>query len=698
MSFMDFVELIVFYLSTVLPALAPPAFFLFLCAMLMEPRCTRRTEAGVGLAFLLLQCVLQGGAYLAGADGTYLLTLLPLTLYLPAVVLVHILSANRFLPTCYVWLAGTMAVFFLRFWEKLLPYGPGPLITLPMKILRLVLYLAAIAALAWAAVVFLRKPFQTYVRTIPVQEAGLLFPLLMNIALLSYFTSSTTDLIPLFLALLTSLTTVILLSRYLITSVSLRAAEEKKAAIRLQMKAQQLSYEAACQKLELGRTYRHDMRQHLVVLNELLNQEKTSSAKEYIHNLDLRLTETQPEVYCGNTAVNAILAAYFTRAREVGCRVKAVVNLPDELPFEEQDLCVLLGNTLENAIYACQRMSPKQTKEIVFTAGYSPRDVLTVKIENTCAEEPVFDADGFPLSSQPGPDHGIGLRSVGAIAEKYNGLMSCGCTDRRFTIQLVLFKRMEPDVQPAASQARWRPLTSLAAIGLCLFFLNCSPALAGYLEAIPVIGSIVRVVDLRQYEIYWGASRLDVEQPVLDGPGGEDLNEPLEAYAAQLEETFRYYVSRRYKGYTSLDTSYTVLRDDGVLLIIRMDGTINVGGTVDMRRHFVMDQASGELLALPDLFFPDVNYQFPISREIKAQMEEQNNAGLGYYFLPGGSYPEEECFRSIDEEQDFYINEAGQLVIAFDEYTVAPGSMGAPEFVIPTDLLDGLLSRSDLLQ
>ena len=104
------------------------------------------------------------------------------------------------------------------------------------------------------------------------------------------------------------------------------------------------------------------------------------------------------------------------------------------------------------------------------------------------------------------------------------------------------------------------------------------------------------------------------------------------------------------------------------------------------------------MLSLADLFQSDVNYIFLISREIKAQMEERMNAGEGDYFLPGGIWSEEECFQSIDEDQDFYIDEAGQLVIVFDEYEVAPGYMGVPEFIIPTDLLDGLLAQPSPLK
>ena len=54
-------------------------------------------------------------------------------------------------------------------------------------------------------------------------------------------------------------------------------------------------------------------------------------------------------------------------------------------------------------------------------------------------------------------------------------------------------------------------------------------------------------------------------------------------------------------------------------------------------------------------------------------------------------------FRSAPD-QNFYINDENQLVIVFDEYEVAPGSMGTPEFVIPTEFLNGMLVQPSFLQ
>ena len=74
-----------------------------------------------------------------------------------------------------------------------------------------------------------------------------------------------------------------------------------------------------------------------------------------------------------------------------------------------------------------------------------------------------------------------------------------------------------------------------------------------------------------------------------------------------------------------------------------------------------IDKQKGELVQLSDLFREDYDYRKMFSDEIRTQMREQ-----------------------IDENQNFYLDSDGNLVIVFDKYEVAPGYMGCPEFPIPT--------------
>ena len=61
------------------------------------------------------------------------------------------------------------------------------------------------------------------------------------------------------------------------------------------------------------------------------------------------------------------------------------------------------------------------------------------------------------------------------------------------------------------------------------------------------------------------------------------------------------------------------------------------------------------------------------------------------------SWPEEDCFKAIDADQNFYIDKDGKLVILFEEYEVAPGSIGAPQFTVEPEVLQSILRQPSLL-
>lgn len=169
------------------------------------------------------------------------------------------------------------------------------------------------------------------------------------------------------------------------------------------------------------------------------------------------------------------------------------------------------------------------------------------------------------------------------------------------------------------------------------------------------------------------------------------MNQQIERYIAKMREKFLWYVARKYDGYVAMDTEYQIFRNDDRLFTVYFETTINVGGSSQYSRYLTLDKQTGNLLDLENLFQPDSDYIGIISQDILRQMTEQVENGEADYFIPGGIWSEDECFKEIGADQNFYINDADQLVIVFDEYEVAPGSMGRPEFIIPTDILQPIL-------
>lgn len=675
--------------------LIPPVVFLVTCVLLFQPKCKTRTARWALAGFWVVELAAQSVIYLQSRSPELVFSLLPLTLYLPAILGAHLLSRRTFVPTAAGWLLALLNQHLLLAVSKLLQTLLGQEDRLLdgqlWGWLFTALMLLSAAALLWAVCRRFRAPFHQAAGALDRGWAPLLALPVMLLAVHSYFLSSATDAMGLLLLLLTALAAFWAMTRLM----RALAAEEKAKQSRLQMEALQQDYALLQRKLELGRSYRHDQRHHMLALSALLQQRNTDAALDYVSDWQGQLTKIESRSWCESAGVNAVLSAYLTQAEDAGCAVETEVSLPGQLPVEELDLCVVLANALENAIHACQAMPSGQPRRIMLELTLADQRRLTVHVQNSSARPVEIGSDGLPVV-EAREGHGQGLKSIAAVTKKYHGMLQCDNQDGDFGLWVVLLD--------AADQPRRRgkrvPAACLGVL-LGIFLLNCMPAMAQALEAVPVLGQIIRVVDLRSYAIFWGDTGISVQQPVLQGDAQatEQVDAQSEAFLSDMRDAFVRHAAQKYQGYAGEDVSYAVVRDDETLFILRFDATINVGGSVEYHRHVVLDKQSGQVLELSDLFLQDVNYVFPISREIKAQMEEQMQAETGDYFLPGGIWPEEDCFQSIDpEQQDFYINSDGQLVIVFAEYEVAPGSMGAPEFVIPTDLLDGLLAQPSVLR
>jgi len=664
--------------------------FLLTIVALLELRYSPKASVLVAGGFLLGILALQGGLLLTGQDAMLVLTLLPLTAYLPAIICVHILSSTGFFQTCAVWTAGLLVSFTLTFGRKLLVTRVS-LSGLAYSFLVNALLLVLAAVLVVVIFKVVRIPFREYVGTSRGGWLSMTLPMLVIFALLSYFSDSTTHPTALVLIFLTALVVVFTLARSLVFSVTARRNREAEEAVKHQLDLQRQDYEVLNHKLELGRTYRHDLRHHLGALEALLRQGQAAEAADYIDRLGGQVDQLEQERWCANPTLNAVLCASIGTARQAGCEIDADIRLPAELPFNELDLCVILSNALENAVHACE-VIPTPRRKICVEAALTDGRRLTVSVQNPWDEPVSFDDDGFPIVP-PREGHGIGLRSVEAVTRKYNGIFHCSWSEGMFTLKTVLFDAAEAPKDPGEQRPRHRAAAAvLTSVFLCVFFLNCMPTLARALEDIPVVGTLVRIVDLRTWSARWGDTSIEIEAPVAEGDGAEDLNAQADEWTQMLEEKFLWHVSRKFEGYVGLDSFHNTLRDDERYLTLRFSATVNAGGSVDYVRFLTLDKQSGQILTLGDLFAPDSEYISALSENVRVQMEEQMNAGEGDYFLPGYGWPVEDCFTSIDPDMNFYLDDENNLVLLFEEYTVAPGSMGAPQFKISLKTLSHILA------
>ncbi len=107
------------------------------------------------------------------------------------------------------------------------------------------------------------------------------------------------------------------------------------------------------------RGWRHDYRNHIQVMKVYLEEGETEKLGKYLEDLKFDLNSVDTVVKTGNTMIDAILNSKLSLAykRDIDVNVKAVV--PKDLGIPDIDLCVIIGNLLDNAMEACVKTGPE---------------------------------------------------------------------------------------------------------------------------------------------------------------------------------------------------------------------------------------------------------------------------------------------------------------------------------------------------
>lgn len=233
-----------------------------------------------------------------------------------------------------------------------------------------------------------------------------------------------------------------------------------------------------------------------------------------------------------------------------------------------------------------------------------------------------------------------------------------------------------------------------ASITILVGALNISPAFAGVLEDVPVVGKIIKLVVIKNYTVKDDSVEASINVGKIEGLENKelqnDLNEKFMAEGKEIYENLIKEIPDISEGHKYVGVDYKINSEtDSILSIESSKLEIQASG-YETKKHYVIDKKKQIVLTLP-LMFKDRSYVDIISENIKDQMRQQMKNDEGkIYFIDGEKGLNEYDFKKINENQDFYINSDNELVICFNEYEVAPGYMGTVEFIIPKDIVQKL--------
>jgi len=204
-------------------------------------------------------------------------------------------------------------------------------------------------------------------------------------------------------------------------SLALRAREDARSLAQA-VRAQKDYIGEARARDERTRAFRHDLANHLSVLDGLLRDRSWDEARDYLRGLTGVSGALSAPCQTGCPAVDVLLGEKLALAGQAGIRTEVSLRLPQPCAVDAFDLCVVFANALDNALRACRSVEGARFLRV---HGRRQGDFYLLTFENSCPDGPL-------------PPPGTGLANIRSVAEKYRGAMRTEQDGGRFSLRVLL--------------------------------------------------------------------------------------------------------------------------------------------------------------------------------------------------------------------------------------------------------------------
>ena len=183
------------------------------------------------------------------------------------------------------------------------------------------------------------------------------------------------------------------------------------------------------------RGWRHDYSNHIQTLKAYMMFSEYDKINEYLDMLNEDLTNVDMILKTGNIMIDAILNSKISLAvlRQIDVNAKAIV--PENLTISDIDLCIIIGNLLDNAIEACDSITDDR-KFIRIFIGVKNTQLYMIFTNSAPGKKMLKYGNIF--NSRKGENHGFGLTRIDKTVEKYGGFIDRGSEDGAFTTEILL--------------------------------------------------------------------------------------------------------------------------------------------------------------------------------------------------------------------------------------------------------------------
>lgn len=183
------------------------------------------------------------------------------------------------------------------------------------------------------------------------------------------------------------------------------------------------------------RGWRHDYHNHLQKLKAHLATGQIEEAERYLNELEGDLDQIRVKYTTGNISLDAILNSKLSLAEKEHISINCKAEISEKLTVADIDLCVIMGNLIDNAVESCRKM-PEDAGRFLRIYVCIHKQQLYIAVTNSTGEV-IRKLDAEYISNKRG-DHGHGLKRIDIVVDKYKGYIKRANEPGVFSTEIML--------------------------------------------------------------------------------------------------------------------------------------------------------------------------------------------------------------------------------------------------------------------
>lgn len=195
-----------------------------------------------------------------------------------------------------------------------------------------------------------------------------------------------------------------------------------------------------CKKLqtqfETSKSFRHDIKNHLICVKNLISNGDIEDAVLYIEKITNSVENLSLQISTHNPIADAVISEKCSICMSNNIEFNCLVNIPQNSQLDPFDLCVILSNALDNSLEACKKITDAKILKYVHIKSSLNKNFLLFEIENSVQN--YIDKTNLITNKDDSSNHGLGLLNIKNTANKYNGTINIETTNNKFVLTVML--------------------------------------------------------------------------------------------------------------------------------------------------------------------------------------------------------------------------------------------------------------------